>query len=531
MPASLSQGETLTVEATSLYLREGPGLSYAPIGSLQYNDELTVKERNKDWVRVQTRDGQTGWIASWFTSATKTTTNTSATQATVTATSLRVRSGPDTSYDVVGNVNKGDRLTIETKEGNWAQISYSTVDGWVSLDYIQELNSDTRTENLEQETMTGIVNATVLNVRTEASSSASIATQYENGKQIDIIGTTGDYYETEDGFVHKDYIVVSEDRSSNVQQATATIAGLQIRTRPSYTGEVVDSLLKGEKISIKKRQGPWVMIENTSGKEGWITSWFLDTGTSTLSSQTIQLLYEGTNIRSAPSTDSPIIERGQAFQEYEVTGTLGDWYELKLESGKGYVASWIVEELSETTTQDGLEGKRILLDPGHGGVDEGTRGSSGTKEKELSLQTSLALQKRLEQAGAFVTLTRGDDSFVELRNRARMSSFTGADLFISIHYDAVEDTSVRGTTTYYYHPTHKRMSDTIQKALSTSTDLEDRGSRYGNYLVLRENTVPSILVELGFLSNPSEEAYMMTDAFQESAVDGLFAGIEDYFSN
>lgn len=170
-----------------------------------------------------------------------------------------------------------------------------------------------------------------------------------------------------------------------------------------------------------------------------------------------------------------------------------------------------------------------MLDPGHGGNDGGTVGVRKTEEKELTLKTAEILSHHLNAAGAEVVMTRQSDTYVDLRKRVAGSHQAGADAFISIHYDAIDDSSVSGFTSYYQHDYQQELANYLNAGLGEKVNLHDRGVQRGNYLVLRENRQPAVLVELGFLSNFNEERVLTTTQFREQAALGLYTGLINYF--
>lgn len=139
------------------------------------------------------------------------------------------------------------------------------------------------------------------------------------------------------------------------------------------------------------------------------------------------------------------------------------------------------------------------------------------------------LTSKLRSAGADVILTRESDIYVDLRKRVSISHQNGADAFISIHYDATEDSSISGFTTYYTNSYQQELAEYVHNGLSEKVTIRDRGVQPGNYLVTRENKQPAILIELGYLSNPSEERIVTTDYYREQATLGIYQGILDYF--
>ncbi|EDL62601.1 N-acetylmuramoyl-L-alanine amidase family protein, partial [Bacillus sp. SG-1] len=101
--------------------------------------------------------------------------------------------------------------------------------------------------------------------------------------------------------------------------------------------------------------------------------------------------------------------------------------------------------------------------------------------------------------------------------------------FISVHYDSIYDSSIKGYTAYYYHSYQKDLSQSILDNLGKTLSSRNRGVKKGNYYVLRENKQPAVLLELGYLSNPSEEALVNTHSFQDMAARSIYNGLTEYF--
>jgi N-acetylmuramoyl-L-alanine amidase len=191
-----------------------------------------------------------------------------------------------------------------------------------------------------------------------------------------------------------------------------------------------------------------------------------------------------------------------------------------------------------------LRGKTIVIDPGHGGGDRGTKGKSlGTIEKDLNLKVAQNIKKRIRgnRTDAKVILTREKDTSLlsetkqkeELQTRVKVAKDHSADLYISIHHDAFEDTNVKGITTHYgaNKRKDKKLAKIVQEAIfEQNIDTRDRGIRKSDFLVLRENPAPAILIELGFSSNASDEKRMNSEEFQEKSKKGIVDGIITYFT-
>jgi N-acetylmuramoyl-L-alanine amidase len=189
-----------------------------------------------------------------------------------------------------------------------------------------------------------------------------------------------------------------------------------------------------------------------------------------------------------------------------------------------------------------LEGKIIVIDPGHGGRDRGTKGlKHGTIEKELNLRVAKNIREELQKrTKAKVLLTReGDNSLLgntdqqaELQARLAFAKEKKADLYISIHHDAFEDTRVNGITTYYGRNNNadKHLAEILQRFIfAQNIETRNRGATLGDYMILRESTMPSALIELGFTSNEKDEIRITSEEFQNKSKKGIVDGIVKYF--
>lgn len=183
-------------------------------------------------------------------------------------------------------------------------------------------------------------------------------------------------------------------------------------------------------------------------------------------------------------------------------------------------APLITTTLSEAT---------IVIDPGHGGTDPGALGSF-VYEKEVTLSTAEQVAKKLEQAGANVILTRTDDESVSLEERVWMSNSYQADLFISLHYDSTpEGVFGTGFTTYYYNGNDSYLAELMNDKLGQNLPLQNNGVAFGDYLVLRENSQPSLLLELGYMNNDDDAYTFDNNYYRDLVADSIFAALTEYF--
>ena len=192
-------------------------------------------------------------------------------------------------------------------------------------------------------------------------------------------------------------------------------------------------------------------------------------------------------------------------------------------------------------TTGGIGGKIIVLDPGHGGSDPGAIGPTGLQEKQVTLPIAEYLKSILEAKGAKVILTRTTDVDVygphasgvdELQARVNVANGNQADAFISIHINSFSNPNVGGIATYYFDGSDqsKKLASSVQGQIAEHSGFNgDRGIQPGNLYVLRHSLMPSILVELGFISNPKEEGHLKEASTRQEFANELAKGLELYF--
>ncbi|HMO52538.1 MAG TPA: N-acetylmuramoyl-L-alanine amidase [Kiritimatiellia bacterium] len=192
----------------------------------------------------------------------------------------------------------------------------------------------------------------------------------------------------------------------------------------------------------------------------------------------------------------------------------------------------------------------VVLDPGHGGADTGAKGKRGVEEKRAALDITRRVRSHLIAAGIKVYLTRDNDRFIELEERARMARRWNADLFVSIHLNSAASTTAQGIETFVlaaegfsstaggsrsaaapgnqHNALNSALGFQIHRAVLQQTSAPDRGLKRARFIVLRNAACPSVLIECGFLSHPEEEKKMMTEAYREELARGIARGILNY---
>ncbi len=217
---------------------------------------------------------------------------------------------------------------------------------------------------------------------------------------------------------------------------------------------------------------------------------------------------------------------------------------------------------------------RIIIDPGHGGKDPGAIGKYGTKEKDVVLEIAFYLKDILEEElGVEVLMTRDDDRFLELSQRTEFANRNQAKLFISIHANSNRNRRIHGVSTYFlgpentedardvanlensvinlenesryadlsqeryilsaiaqniYNKESQDLADLVQREISRECNLRDLGVRQAGFYVLWGASMPNILIETGFISNPDEERLLKNKSFQKKQAQAIFRSIKDF---
>jgi N-acetylmuramoyl-L-alanine amidase len=217
----------------------------------------------------------------------------------------------------------------------------------------------------------------------------------------------------------------------------------------------------------------------------------------------------------------------------------------------------------------------VMLDPGHGGKDPGAIGYSGTYEKHVAFDTALELRHQLQAAGYRVQLTRGRDVFIPLEDRVAIAQHAGAALFVSMHADALTDHSVRGASVYTLSDTASdaqtaalarrensadrfagpafrdvspevagilaslvrqetraasvHMARSVVHALDSTVPMLNNPDRHAGFVVLKSADIPSVLVEMGFMSNPEDEAALRRPEHRAKVATAMKRAVDGYF--
>jgi len=438
-------------------------------------------------------------------------------EVTVSSQKANIRSGPGTNYTSVAQVDAGNVLGVLGDSGEWYEVLLPQGGkGWISK---------------------GVV--------------------YSPGEEPDFNGEPGD--DSSRGNTGDRYCIV-------------TGSTVNVRSGPGLDYGVVDQVARGTRLQIGESNSGWYQIALPSGKDGWIAGWLVsvegEQGTDdygdipdpAVVTRTAIIVADVANVRQQASEQAQLVTQVYRGQEVPVTDQQGQWYKLSLSGGvEGWIANWLVATKEQPASQrDGklpsrgedpakpLEGTIIVLDPGHGSMqpgdwsDPGAVGVSGLRERDVVVNIGETVGQILTAKGATVVHTRTGDTVMSLEERAGIASATGAEIYVSIHCNSSLSSLLAGTSTYYYAPANmsasmrasrERLAAVIQEELLRALGRENKGIRQEAFSVLRNTTVPSVLVEVAFLSNAEEERLLSTGEFQTKAASAIANGIIRYFSS
>ena len=261
------------------------------------------------------------------------------------------------------------------------------------------------------------------------------------------------------------------------------------------------------------------------------------------------------NMRKGPST--AYVTTKQLFAGYQIGALyqVGEWAYVKVGNDYGFLHSAFLSSTqpSVSNVKDPIDliepapsekpsvgGKKpldqvvVIIDPGHGGKDPGGAGF-GLSEKNIVLDTSLRIKKYFEQTPIKVKLTRETDVFVELADRVRFASKNNGDTFISVHTNAFNG-KASGLETYYYKAAKNpnvvqsiKLATYIQNRMLQAWALPNRKVQNKSLHVTRENTMPATLLEIGFIDNKVDNAYLASPSHREKMAKAIFLGTLDYY--
>ena len=188
-------------------------------------------------------------------------------------------------------------------------------------------------------------------------------------------------------------------------------------------------------------------------------------------------------------------------------------------------AAFFLGACSSGVTDTSRTFKKVVIDAGHGGYDSGATTRYAGREKDLALDVALRVKTKLEAAGFDTVMTRKSDVFVPLDKRVSISNRQSNSIFVSIHFNYAPNAGIRGSEVYYKSRCSVRTANNILTQIAAIPGFNNRGVRTANFRVLKKNRFPAVLVECGYLTNPSEGRRCSNGAALEALAEAITRGI------
>lgn len=539
-PQSNSSMKVFATQAP-VTVRQTPVKGSASIGTIPLGGEARYISARGAWIAVELPAGTRGWVfgpevrvvsdadpdtqiligeTSWSAGKLPSTT--------VTASDVNFRQGPGTSYPVLTLLQKGDKLQVIDSQNGWFHaINPSGLSGYVA----SWLTSGTTQSSGFSLTLTHTGSCSQISITGSFSGATLSADPDGMAIRIKLSGDLNsnvffepNAYEFKKVQISGQDIVISLLERSNYTVVQNTPGKLCLQFSPLVTGVDLVTSAENETVKLSTLGYVWPAVSRTGSSVSIRIpgAAFLGTGTSKSGNIVKSLM-----VNSAGS-DVLLTLNTQGTSPFYLTRS--------------------PNALEAHFPSPGLAGKTIVIDPGHGGSDPGARGYSGIREDMVNWDIAVRLAEMLRQQGANPVLTRAsvdsntippqgwqpspDEYSGELAKRVAWSK--DAHLFISIHSDWHQDRMVNGSTVYICSKTlnaseSSRLGAIILEEMQATAGTGSRGVRDSNFYVVRETAIPAVLVETMYLSNPQDEAKLMSEQGRQAVALALLKAVQRYF--
>lgn len=389
-----------------------------------------------------------------------------------------------------------------------------------------------------------------LNLRLSAATWSPILLTIPSGASVKYVSTYGSWYKVsyggKTGYVASQYVKVSSASTITPSSASyyKTTVNLNMRLTAASWSTVLMTIPNGATVKYVSRYGSWYKV-SYNGKTGYVASQYLSatgaptTTTSTTSYQTTVNL----NMRLTAASWSKVLMTIPNGSTVKYVSKYGSWYKVSYGGKTGYVASQYLKPTTTTTTPTTSTGtgRTIVIDAGHGGNDPGAvYGSS--YEKVIAFDIAARLASTLSNTyGYNARMTRTNDVYLSLAQRVELTKSYKGSAFVSIHNNSSTSTSYHGHevlvptgesyTTNPYISASRSLGAAINRELGARIPtIRNRGVKYQNVYVVGKNSVPSTLVEYGFISNANDRSHLTSTTYRQRMADATASGIHQFMS-
>jgi N-acetylmuramoyl-L-alanine amidase len=355
------------------------------------------------------------------------------------------------------------------------------------------------------------------------------------------------------GYIPTNTLSSSNSDSVNLMYEINT-DGLNVRSGPSTSYPVIQKINKATKVHGYSINKDWLYLTDKNIK-GYVSIKYTTKLTNDPSkppidpskpssnendSKLVRKVIVDTaslNVRSDCSTSSLVIGTVKKGEILVVLKEIDGWLQISKNNTLGYVSKQYVKDAKDMQVPNAST-INIAIDPGHGGTDPGTS-YNGLVEKDITLQTAQYIKESFLGSNVNVILTRDSDQFIPLGDRVKIAKNNGAILFVSIHVNSGSGENGGGTETYYYGKDGKNpmiqqsqnLAKSIQTQLLMAWNSTDRGTNHGNFQVIRDNNLPAVLTELGFIDSQADRLHLSSQLELQKAAKAIHDGIILYLQN
>jgi len=539
--AATYDGET----TVNLNIRTKPSLSGTVVKTLPRGTNVEYGTYNQSWHKVYVNN-RTYYASAQYirklSSTSSSLTTQAATSTGVTTANLNVRVTSHRSATIVTTLKKGTEVKYAVHNSSWAKVYLNGKTYYAAKAYIAPKLTESNVERTNGYANRDLKLFAERNQRSAVKkvlpvNTAVVSSKYNSSWSIVYLGSETYYTPTA-------WISTSKtptEPPTTTKPDDGLTQGYANRTvnlfgKTHQSSEVLMVLPKYTAVSYKAYNASWSTVHIGSKvyytASSWLTKGKAPAAPEAAPKGTVYINTPGDvlNVRSKASLDSNVVgqlNHGTGVSHY---GTINGFHKIKFNGQDAYISSAFVMTSKPSTST----GTVIVLDPGHGGKDPGAVNGS-LYEKTIVLDVTKRVEAYLRSKYDYnVRLTRSTDVYLTLDQRVAAAKSLRGDLFVSMHVNAAGSSSAKGVETFYSsqsaHSARSRvLASNIQSNLAGKmSGMSNRGVKTANYYVITYNTMPSALVELGFISSPTDLTYLRSNTSRQQMAEGVAEGIAKY---
>ena len=447
---------------------------------------------------------------------------------------LNIRSSASSinATNIIAKVNTGTNFAVfEVQQDGWLKVAYNGRYAYVYKDYVDFLDETGKAIKTVEKTVYALGDLSVYQKR---DASSDVVASVADKEKIDVYGTVGNWYVTiADGL--PGYVRISQTQAALETAPTAPVTPVTpvtpvnppVLEQENPKEESPSTVVEEEPTTVEKPQVEEQPEEVTEEVVNEPTPQQLLT--NTIGKATV----DGLHIRATASGSAESLGKINRGTYVEVHSLSGTWANISYNGTKGYINKTYLQLLNQTGAA--VKDRIIVLDPGHGGKDPGAvRGKA--QEKQIVLKVADLVKQKLEQDGAVVKMTRAGDTYPSLTDRVQYAKEQNGEIFVSLHANAASKNTAKGTETFYSVTSNSNekednaLATAINNQIVKNAKMYNRGVKRADYVVIKGQVIPAVLVELGFVSNNEDLAKLTSDEYIEIFAQSIYNGIVEYYT-